>query len=241
MPVLNQSTVKNRLLAALPTSVKSACERIELNFSDVLCEAGEQIKHVYFPIDSFISLITGLDSGEPLEVGIIGAEGMYGVSLALGINIASHHALVQGPGMALRMSAASFARHMNSNVRFHKDVKRYVYVLMRQLAQTAACSHYHDTPQRLARWLLMTRDRAHVDHFRLTHELLAYMLGVRRVGVTEAAGALHKLGLIDYRRGRIAILNVIGLEASACTCYQRDNIIYDSVMGKTPSSRATVQ
>jgi cAMP-binding proteins - catabolite gene activator and regulatory subunit of cAMP-dependent protein kinases len=241
MPALKQLIAKNRLLAALSPSAVKACELVELNFSDVLCESGERIKHVYFPVSSFISMITGVDSDESLEVGIIGAEGMCGASLVLGINIAPHQALVQGPGVALRMGTAAFARHLNSNARFEQDLKRYVYVVMRQLAQTAACSHFHDTSQRLARWLLMTRDRAQVDQFQLTHELLAYMLGVRRVGVTEAAGALHKLGLIDYRRGRIAILDVNGLEASACACYGQDNILYDSIMGKTRLARATVQ
>jgi CRP-like cAMP-binding protein len=243
MTVLKQSAPANRLLASLPTSVLASCEHIELHFAEVLCESGEPIKDVYFPIDGFISLITTLESGEKLEVGIVGAEGMFGVSMVLGVKVASHHALVQGAGTALRMSATTFARHFKKNAVFQKDLHRYVYVLMRQLALTAACSHYHDTGARLARWLLLTRDRAHSDKFHLTHEFLAYMLGVRRVGVTEAATALQKRGLIEYRRGRIVILNGPGLEKASCTCYRQGNNLYEQTMGNKggKSRRASIR
>jgi CRP-like cAMP-binding protein len=238
-----QSPPTNRLLAGLPAAVLASCERILLPFAEVLCESGEPIKHVYFPIDSFISLITTLDSGEKLEVGIVGAEGVFGVSPVLGVNVASHHALVQGAGTALRMSTTTFARHLKKNAVFHKDLHRYVYVLMRQLALTAACSHYHDTGARLARWLLLTRDRAHSDRFLLTHEFLAYMLGVRRVGITEAATALQKRGLIEYRRGHIVILNGPGLEKASCSCYRQANSLYQKIMGvkSVKSRRAPIQ
>jgi CRP-like cAMP-binding protein len=231
MTTLKQSAPTNRLLAALPATVLASCERIDLQFAAVLCESGEPIRHVYFPLDSFISLITTLESGEKLEVGIVGSEGMFGMSLVLGVNVASHHALVQGAGTALRMSAATFARHFRKNLKFQKDLHRYVYVLMRQLALTAACSHYHETGARLARWLLLTRDRAHSDRFQLTHEFLAYMLGVRRVGITEAATGLQKRGLIEYRRGQIVILNGPGLEKSACGCYRQSNDMYEKILG----------
>ncbi len=230
MTVLSQAAPANRLLALLPVSVVAACERIELKFADVLSESGEQVEHVYFPVDSFISLITTLDDHNRLEVGIVGDEGMFGVSLVLGIKLASHHAVVQGAGLALRMSTATFARHLNKNLLFRKELHRYVYVLMQQLALTAACSHYHDTPERLARWLLLTRDRAHADHFRLTHEFLAYMLGVRRVGITEAATALQKRGLIEYRRGQIVILNSPGLQKASCSCYRQATHLYEQTM-----------
>ncbi len=240
MAVLKQSTPSNRLMATLPASVLKSCERIDLRFAEVLADSGEPIKHVYFPIEGFISLITTLDSGEKLEVGIVGAEGMFGMSLVLGINVASHHALVQGAGTALRMSAATFARHLKKNSAFQNDLHRYVYVLMCQLAQTAACSHYHDIAARLARWLLLTRDRAHSDRFHMTHEFLAYMLGVRRVGITEAAMALQKRGLIEYRRGQIVILNGPGLEKSSCSCYRSANNLYEQTMGiKSGGSRRT--
>lgn len=243
MTVLKHSAPTNRLLASLPGSVLSSCERIELHFAEVLCESGEPIEQVYFPLDGFISLITKLESGEKLEVGIVGAEGMFGVSMVLGVNVASHHALVQGAGTALRMSAATFARHFKKNAVFQKDLRRYVYVLMRQLALTAACSHYHDTGERLARWLLLTRDRARSDRFHLTHEFMAYMLGVRRVGITEAATSLQKRGLIEYRRGQIVILNGPGLEKTSCPCYREANTIYAQAMSTKggKARRASIQ
>ena len=243
MTVLKQSAPTNRLLASLPESVLAGCERTELRFAEVLRESGELIEQVYFPVDGFISLITTLDSGEKLEVGIVGAEGMLGVSMVLGVNVASHHALVQGAGTALRMSAATFTRHYKKNVVFQRDLHRYVYVLMRQLALTAACSHYHDTGERLARWLLLTRDRARSDRFHLTHEFLAYMLGVRRVGITEAATALQKRGLIEYRRGQIVILNGAGLEKASCSCYRQANNLYEQTINnkRGKSRRASIQ
>ncbi|MGD9841640.1 MAG: Crp/Fnr family transcriptional regulator [Steroidobacteraceae bacterium] len=243
MSISKQSPPTNRLLAALPASVLASCERVDLQFAAVLCEVDEPIKHAYFPIDGFISLVTALDSGEKLEVGIVGAEGMFGVSLVSGVNVASHHALVQGAGTALRMSVATFVRHFKNNLRFQKDLHSYVYVLMRQLALTAACSHYHNTGARLARWLLLTRDRARSDEFHLTHEFLAYMLGVRRVGITEAATALQKSGLIEYRRGQIVILNGPGLEKASCCCYRQANSLYQQIMSAKSgkSRRASIQ
>lgn len=231
MTALKQSPPANRLLVALPASVLASCERIDLQFAEVLCESGEPIRHVYFPTDSFISLITTLNGDEKLEVGIVGAEGMLGVSLVLGISVASHHALVQGAGSALRMTTAAFARHFRKNIAFQQELHRYVYVLMRQLALTAACSHYHGIEARLARWLLLTRDRAYSDQFRLTHEFMAYMLGVRRVGITEAATALQKRGLIEYRRGQIVILDGPGLEKASCSCYRQAAHLYEQTMG----------
>ncbi len=230
MKVSKQSAPANRLMASLPAAVVAACDRVDLPFAQVLFEPGEPIKYVYFPISSFISLITALDDRDKLEVGIVGSEGMVGVSLALGVNVDAHYALVQGAGLALRMSAATFSRHFRENSVFQKEMRLYVCVLMRQLAMTAACSHFHGTAERLARWLLLTRDRAHSDHFHLTHKSLAYMLGVRRVSITEAASTLHKNGLIEYRRGQIAILDGRGLEKISCRCYRQGNNLYDQIM-----------
>jgi len=225
----------NRLLAALPDRNRrqflAGCERIELRFAEVLCESGEQIRHVYFPVDGFISLVTTLDDGARLEVGIVGDEGMLGTSLVLGVNTSPQHALVQGAGTALRMNAAAFRGHYKRSEPLRLELNRYVYVLMNQLAQTAACARYHHVEARLARWLLMTRDRAHSDRFDLTHEFLAYMLGVRRVGITQAASSLQKRGLIDYSRGKISIRNNAGLERASCPCYGQANEMYEQVLG----------
>jgi len=226
--------VANRLLGALPARTRQRfigdCERINLEFAAVLCESGDAIRHVYFPLGGFISVVTALDEHSRLEVGIVGSEGMLGICLALGVDIAPQHALVQGAGGALRMSAATFQRHCRQSDSLRQVLHRYLYVLLRQLAQTAACTHYHVVESRLARWLLMTRDRAHSDKFHITHEFLSYMLGVRRVGITEAASALHARGLIEYSRGEIAILDGVGLETAACRCYGQSNAMYEQTM-----------
>lgn len=225
----------NRLLAVFPERGRreflASGDQVELAFANVLCESGDQIRYVYFPIDCLISLVTALDDGTRLEVGIVGDEGMLGTSLILGVNISPQHALVQGAGRALRMNAAVFRRHYKASTELRQVLNRYVYVLMSQLAQTAACARYHLVEARLARWLLLTRDRAHSDQFRLTHEFLAHMLGVRRVGITQAAGLLRASGLIDYHRGEIAILNGAGLEKISCACYRHANAMYEQTLG----------
>jgi CRP-like cAMP-binding protein len=226
----------NRLLAALPTQSRQhfleGCDTVELAFAEVLRGPGERIRHVYFPLDSFISLVTALDDGARLEVGIIGDEGMLGTSLALGVNNSPQHALVQGAGSALRMNAATFNDHCKHNAALRRQLGRYVHVLMGQLAQTAACTRYHHIEARLARWLLLTRDRAHSDRLHITHEFVAYMLGVRRVGITEAAHSLQGRGLIDYRRGQVVILDGAGLERASCGCYREASELYEQTMGR---------
>jgi len=159
-------------------------------------------------------------------MGLIGNEGMLGASLMLGVNFAPLRALVQGNGSALRISTAEFQRDLAECPSLHRVLNRYLYVTMAQLSQTAACNHFHEIEPRLARWLLMTHDRAHSNHFHLTHEFLADMLGVRRSGITVAAGALQGKNLIGYTRGEISILDRSGLEAAACECYQAVNDDY---------------
>lgn len=240
LPTSKHIAGENRLLAALSQRSRqqflASCDHVELRFAEVVCELGEKIRHVYFPTESFISLVTALDDNARLEVGIVGDEGMLGTSLILGVSRSPQHALVQGAGAALRMSAATFARHCREDAELRQRLSRYVHVLMRQLAQTAACTGYHLIEARLARWLLMSRDRAHGDRFHLTHEFLAYMLGVRRVGVTNAASSLQAQGLIDYSRGAITILDNAGLEKASCVCYREGERMYAQTLG---ASRAT--
>ena len=204
-----------------------------LTFGTILANPGEMLRHVYFPVTSFISLITPMGGKSILEVALTGNEGMFGVSAALGVANSSVRGLVQGNGVALRMGTAAFRRELGANAALDKNVKRYIHVLMSQLAQTAGCNRFHVVEQRLARWLLMTADRAHSPTFHITHEFLAFMLGVRRVGITKAASALQRHKLIKYSRGEVVIHDRAGLEEAACSCYQADLDTYKRAFKNT--------
>jgi CRP-like cAMP-binding protein len=201
-------------------------EPVSLAFGQILYEAGGKIGHVYFPVDCLVSLLTAVDKRRTLEVGMVGNEGMTGMPFVLGIGVSGVCALVQGAGTALRMPAAAFRVEFDGNPPLRRALFRYTYALMAQISQTAACNRFHGAQARLARWLLMTRERVGSDDFPLTHEFLAHMLGVRREGVTEAASALKRRRLIDYHRGTIRILDAKGLKASACSCYQLVRDVY---------------
>ena len=224
MRVADRVPVANRLLAALTRAeyrrLLASLEPVTLAFGEVLYEPGDAIRHVYFPNDSLVSLLTLADRQLALEVGMVGHEGMVGVALALGITLSPVRALVQGGGTAMRMKAAPFRKALRQSLSLQRGVLLYTHELMVQVAQTAACNRFHVVEARLARWLLMTRDRVGSDHFRLTQEFIGHMLGVRRVGVTNAAHALKQRKLIDYSRGNIEIINGPGLEAAACACYK---------------------
>lgn len=234
MPLTVHAPAENRLLASLPRAdcrhLLSGCEPVDLVVGSILCKRGETISHVYFPTDCFISLVTPLDGHSSLEVALVGSEGMYGIPLILGVNISLLHAVVQGSGFAWRMDTARFHRELKHSSALQQVLNRYIYVLMSQFAQTAACNRFHVVEKRLARWLLMTRDRAHADAFHITHELLAQVLGVRRVGVTKAAGALQNKKLISYSRGDVRILDSGGLESVACRCYLADKETYEHIL-----------
>jgi len=225
----------NRLLEGLPSNNRrrmlAGCEPVELAFNDVLYSPGARLSHVYFPTRSFISLVMPIDGATSLEVGLVGNEGMFGIPLALGVNLSPVRAVVQGAGPALRMDAARFCRELRQSPALQRQIDRYVFVHLSQLAQTAACTRFHIVEARLARWLLMTQDRAHADGFHITQQFLAFMLGVRRVGVTKAAGSLQKQRLIHYSRGNITVLDRPGLRAASCACYNADREAYAQILG----------
>lgn len=219
----NSQSPANHLLAAMPRRayrrMLTGLQPVELKYAQVLYEPKGPIRHVYFPIDCLVSLLTAVDERRTLEVGMVGNEGMVGMPMALGIGVSAVRTLVQGGGTALRMTASRFRAEFKANPALQRALFRYNHLMMAQISQTAACNRFHEAEARLARWLLMTSDRVHADEFLLTHEFLAHMLGVRRVGVTRAAGNLHRKKLIDYSRGNITILNRKGLEKAACSCY----------------------
>jgi CRP-like cAMP-binding protein len=231
--------VTNRLLDRLPAKDRkhllAGCEQVELSFPDVLAEPGDALQHIYFPTASFISLVSSVGTHDNLEVALAGNEGLYGVPVALGVATSPVHALVQGSGLAWRMGAGAFQRELERSAGLRSCINRYIYVLMSQLIQTASCNRFHVVEQRVARWLLMTADRSHAPTFRITHEFLAYMLGVRRVGITEAASALQRRGLIGYTRGVVTIVDRPGLEHAACSCYASDLATYKRILGKARS------
>jgi CRP-like cAMP-binding protein len=233
----------NCLLESLPQAdrdfVGRDCEVVDLTLGETICQAGDAIRHVYFPTASFISLIAPVGANQSLEIGMVGDEGIFGATLLLDVKDAPLSGLVQGAGMALQMSAARFTLARDESPAFKTLLNRYLFVVTAQLGQTAVCNRFHSLESRLARWLLMTEDRAHSDTFRLTHQFLAYMLGVRRAGVTEAAGRLQTKNLIRYSRGTLSVLDRRGLESEACDCYDVLKKIYSKHLGK-PKARARV-
>ena len=234
MSVLPSAASGNRLLASLPRQelvrMLGICTPVELSFAEVLAEPGLPIRHVWFPTGCAIAQVVLIEGRASLEVGLVGDEGVLGVPVVLDVPLSPERAVVQVPGLALRADAARFREELTRCPVLGQVLHHYVHALMGQLAQTAGCTRYHVVEQRLARWLLMTQDRAHGDRFRVTHEFLAYILGVRRVGVTRAATALQQRRIIRYARGDITILDRDGLSGAACTCYEADRTRYALAM-----------
>ena len=229
-----RSVPVNRLVDGLPRRerrrILGRFDTVDLAFGDVLCEPDHAYRHVYFPLTGYISLVALLDGRRPLEMRLIGNEGMLDATRVLGVDAVPLRGVVQGAGTALRMTAAQLQRELRENPVLLRTVSRYLYVLMAQLSQTAACNRFHEIEPRLANWLLMTHDRAHADHFHLTHAFLADMLGVQRSAITIAAGALKRRKLIRYSRGRINVLARRRLEAASCECYAAQIDDYDRVL-----------
>jgi CRP-like cAMP-binding protein len=216
--------VQNRLLRHLPTIEQTAllakAELVEFEFAEKLCELGEEYPYVYFPLTGFISLISKLPGHPALEMGLIGFEGMLGVTTLLRTRQAPSKAIVQGAGLAWRIETAEFESFLNQSTNLPLILQAYLYTLLCQLSQNAVCAHFHSVESRLARWLLMSHDRIQTDELFLTHQFLSDMLGVRRSSITVAAGDLQANGIISYSRGHLQILNRQGLLARSCSCYR---------------------
>src|ERR1700693_123393 len=236
MPAAKKISIPNHLLAALSRAdyqkLLLVLEPVKLDFGEILYESHAQIHHVYFPNDCFVSMLTNVDTGQAAEVGLIGSEGMIGIPMALGVAVSPFRAVVQGGGTAMRMKTVDFRRNFKNSGGLQKEVFLFTHLLMIQVAQTAACNRFHVVTQRMARWMLMTRDRVNANEFRITQEFLALMLGVRRVGVSAAMSDLRERSLIVYSRGTITILDHEGLVALACGCYKTVRDIYSQVQAR---------
>ena len=214
---------QNRLLAALPTAVFEAIaaqlELVPMRVGDMLYEPGKQLQHAYFPTNSIVSLHYVMESGASCETSGVGNEGVVGISLFMGGNTASGSAVVQTAGHAYRLERSVVREQFDRDERVRSLLLRYTQALIAQVAQTAVCNRHHSIDQQLCRLLLLTLDRIPADELRMTQELIAGLLGVRREGITDAAGKLQSAGLIRYRRGHISVLDRTGLEARSCECY----------------------
>ena len=236
----------NRLLALLPPTdqerLRPRLERIPLAYRQSLYLANRPLEFVYFLESGVGSLVNTMTNGDAAEVGTIGNEGMVGLPLLLGDDRAPTSVYVQVPGTGLRMSAALFKRELADSPSIRSVMLRYAHALFNQVAQSAACNRFHSIEQRCCRWMLMTHDRMESSEFLLTQEFLAMMLGVQRTGVSVAAGALKRSGLIDYRRGVVTILDRAGLQRRACECYGVSKREFDRLLGerarRDPASRA---
>jgi CRP-like cAMP-binding protein len=224
----------NQLLAALPEPEwqrwQPQLEPVELPPGKVLCESGKQLAHVVFPTTAIVSLLTVMEDGASAEIGMVGFEGLVGVSLFMGGETTPSRAVVQSAGLAWRLRAAMLKDEFNRSHPVMHLLLRYTQALITQMAQTAVCNRHHALDQQLCRWLLLSLDRLRGSELVMTQELIAHMLGVRREGVTEAALKLQKLGLIRYARGRIAVLDRPGLEQRSCECYAVVKKEYDRLL-----------
>jgi CRP-like cAMP-binding protein len=216
--------IANNVLASLPRAeylrLLPHLEPVQLVEGELLCDSGKPLQHVYFPCDCLVSLLNLVDGNQVFAVALVGREGLTSVATALGAQTSPSQALVLGAGTALRMESEAFVSGFRASAALREVVLAYVLTLTVQIAQTAACNRFHGIEARLARWLLMTRDRLSSNHFHMTHAMLGHLLGVRREGVTNAAHSLKLRGLIDYSRGAIDITNGPGLCLAACSCYR---------------------
>ena len=231
----NNNRIENHLLAALPDEeyerVLPHLEHVTFPLGESIYESGRHMKYLYFPTTCIISLLYTMENGASAEIGVVGNEGVVGIALFMGGDTAPNRAIVQSAGDALKMKAAPLRHEFIRAGEFQLSLLRYTQALITQISQTAVCNRLHTIEQQLSRWLLLSHDRLRSDELKMTQELIANMLGVRREGVTYAAGRLQSEGLIKYARGRITILNRKGLEATVCECYRVVKDEYDRLLG----------
>lgn len=222
-PVGIHTPHENRLLKTLSPSVQNRLfpflELVEMPLGSVLYESGETLRYVYFPTDCIVSLLYVMEDGSSAEISVVGYDGLVGVSLFMGGDSTTSRAVVQSSGFAYRLARSKIETEFNLHAELMKLVLLYIQALLTQMSQTAVCNRHHNIEQQLCRWLLLSLDLLKDNHLVMTQELIANMLGVRREGVTEAAGRLHKKGVIDYSRGHILVTNRPKLEQLSCECY----------------------
>jgi CRP-like cAMP-binding protein len=217
------SPLQNHLLASLPPEVQARLfphlEPEELPLGKVLYESGDTLRHVHFPTDSIISLLYVMENGASAEISVVGNEGLIGISLFMGGESTPSRAIVQSAGHAYRLLGQRLKDEFNRHGDLQHLLLRYTQALITQMSQTAVCNRHHSVDQQLCRWLLLSLDRLPGNHLTMTQELIANMLGVRREGVTDAAGKLQRMGVIEYSRGAITVLDRPALEKLCCECY----------------------
>jgi CRP-like cAMP-binding protein len=235
----------NQLIAQLPAEVLQRLlpwmEPVTPMLGDVLYESGDPPRYVYFPTDCIVSLLYVMEDGRSAEISIVGNEGLVGIALFMGGNSTPSRAVVQSAGTAWRLQGAHLKDEFNRHGELQHRLLRYTQALITQMSQTAVCNRHHNIDQQLCRWLLLSLDRLRGrDTLVMTQELIANMLGVRREGVTEAAGNLQRAGIIKYYRGRIQILDRSGLEARCCECYRVVKVEEDRLLGYAPRAGGSV-
>jgi CRP-like cAMP-binding protein len=240
--MLTQHPCQNHLLDALFQSeydrIFVNLELVKMTLGEVLYESGQQLKYVYFPIDSIVSMLYAIEDGNSAEIAVVGNEGILGVSIFMGGNSTPSRAVVKCAGYGYRLKSQLLKDEFNRAGPVMRLLLRYTQALITQMTQTAVCNRHHSLEQQLCRWLLLSLDRLNGDELLMTQELIANMLGVRREGITEAAGKLHRAGMIDYKRGHIKILDRLALEHHVCECYQVVKTEYDRLL---PSLHAIAQ
>ncbi|RUO38942.1 Crp/Fnr family transcriptional regulator [Pseudidiomarina aestuarii] len=231
-------TEQNYLLRAIPDDVKSRLtphfELVELTLGDCIYESGDELKFVYFPTDSIISLVYIMENGDSAEISVVGNDGMLGVPLFMGGGSTRNRAVVQSEGHAYRLPAQLLKTEFNRHSELHHLLLRYTQSLMTQMAQTAVCNRHHSVDQQLCRWLLLSLDRIPTNVLTMTQELIADMLGVRREGVSVAAGKLQKMGVIEYHRGRMTVIDRPKLETLSCECYDVVKLECERILNYLP-------